>query len=185
MILQALVKYYDIAGITEKSDHDILQAAWDIKQKLLKECVKKEAVQIFHYTQKMSEFVMVGNSSQTGMREFAQRVEQAFPIEEYGPISVVLYQKEEKEEADLWQNIGKIYRELITALVQRLIAMVKAIRNAAAVTIPAGETTWGAVFIANGLQLILAVLLIVLGVNIVYHSFKAYKNAEHNSEARV
>ena len=42
-----------------------------------------------------------------------------------------------------------------TALVQRLMAMVKAISNAAAVTIPAGETTWGAVFIANGLQLIL------------------------------
>ena len=72
-----------------------------------------------------------------------------------------------------------------TALVQRLIAMVKAISNAAAVTIPAGETTWGAVFIANGLQLILAVLLIVLGLNIVFHSFSAYKKAEHNSEARV
>ena len=35
------------------------------------------------------------------------------------------------------------------------------------------------------LQLILAVLLIVLGLNIVFHSFKAYKNAEHNSEAKV
>ena len=72
-----------------------------------------------------------------------------------------------------------------TALVQRLIAMVKAISTAASVSIPAGETTWGAVFIANGLQLILAVLLIVLGLNIVFHSFKAYKNAEHNSEAKV
>ena len=72
-----------------------------------------------------------------------------------------------------------------TALVQRLIAMVKAISNAAAVTIPAGETTWGAVFIANGLQLILAVLLIVLGLNIVFHSFSAYKKAEHNSEAKI
>ena len=72
-----------------------------------------------------------------------------------------------------------------TALVQRLIAMVKAISTAASVGIPAGETTWGAVFIANGLQLILAVLLIVLGLNIVFHSFKAYKNAEHNSEAAV
>ena len=72
-----------------------------------------------------------------------------------------------------------------TALVQRLIAMVKAISAAASVSIPAGETTWGAVFIANGLQLILAVLLIVLGLNIVFHSFKAYKNAEHNSEAKV
>ena len=72
-----------------------------------------------------------------------------------------------------------------TALVQRLMAMVKAISNAAAVTIPAGETTWGAVFIANGLQLILAVLLIVLGLNIVVHSFKAYQKAEQNSEVKA
>ena len=72
-----------------------------------------------------------------------------------------------------------------TALVQRLIAMVKAISAAASVSIPAGETTWGAVFIANGLQLILAILLIVLGLNIVFHSLNAYKKAEKNSEARV
>ena len=69
-----------------------------------------------------------------------------------------------------------------TALVQRLIAMVKAISAAAATAIPAGETTWGAVFIANGLQLILAILLIVLGLNIVFHSVKSYKTSEKNSE---
>ena len=72
-----------------------------------------------------------------------------------------------------------------TALVQRLIAMVKAISAATSVGIPAGETTWGAVFIANGLQLILAVLLIVLGLNIVVHSFKAYQKAEQNSEVKA
>ena len=69
-----------------------------------------------------------------------------------------------------------------TALVQRLIAMVKAISAAASTAIPAGETTWGAVFIANGLQLILAILLIVLGLNIVFHSVKSYKSSEKNSE---
>ena len=69
-----------------------------------------------------------------------------------------------------------------TALVQRLIAMVKAISAAATTAIPAGETTWGAVFIANGLQLILAILLIVLGLNIVFHSVKSYKASEKNSE---
>ena len=69
-----------------------------------------------------------------------------------------------------------------TALVQRLLAMVKAIRTAAAVTIPAGETTWGAVFIANGLQLIIAVLLIILGLTIVVHSLRALNKAEKNSE---
>ena len=61
-----------------------------------------------------------------------------------------------------------------TALVQRLIAMVKAISAAASTAIPAGETTWGAVFIANGLQLIIAILLIVLGITIVVNSFKSY-----------
>lgn len=69
-----------------------------------------------------------------------------------------------------------------TALVQRFLAMVKAISAAASTTIPAGETTWGAVFIANGLQLILAVLLIVLGLTIVIHSFKSYARSEKNSE---
>lgn len=69
-----------------------------------------------------------------------------------------------------------------TALVQRLIAMAQAIATAAAVTIPAGETTWGAVFIANGLQLIIAILLIVLGLTIVVNSAKSYVKSEKNSE---
>lgn len=69
-----------------------------------------------------------------------------------------------------------------TALVQRLAAMVKAIQTAASTTIPAGETTWGAVFVANGLQLIIAVLLIVLGLTIVANSFKSYAKSEKNSE---
>ena len=69
-----------------------------------------------------------------------------------------------------------------TALVQRFLAMVKAISAAASTAIPAGETTWGAVFIANGLQLILTVLLIVLGLTIVIHSFKSYAKSERNSE---
>ena len=72
-----------------------------------------------------------------------------------------------------------------TALVQRLLAMVHAIQNAAAVTIPAGETTWGAVFIANGLQLIIAVLLIVLGAAIVVNSMRSYVASKHNSEAKA
>ena len=58
----------------------------------------------------------------------------------------------------------------------------KAIQTAASTTIPAGETTWGAVFIANGLQLIIAILLIVLGITIVVNSFKSYAKSEKNSE---
>jgi carbon starvation protein len=69
-----------------------------------------------------------------------------------------------------------------TALVQRTIAMVKAIQTAESVTIPAGTATWGSVFIANGLQLIIAILLIVLGLIIVVNSAKSYAKSEKNSE---
>ena len=71
-----------------------------------------------------------------------------------------------------------------TALVQRLIAMVKAISTAAAVTIPAGETTWGKVFLNNGLQLVIAVLLIVLGLTIVINSMKSYVKSKKSSEKK-
>lgn len=71
-----------------------------------------------------------------------------------------------------------------TALVQRLIAMVKAISTAAAVTIPAGETSWGKVFLNNGLQLVIAVLLIVLGLTIVINSMKSYVKSKKNSEKK-
>ena len=71
-----------------------------------------------------------------------------------------------------------------TALVKRLIAMVKAISTAAAVTIPAGETTWGKVFLNNGLQLVIAVLLIVLGLTIVINSMKSYVKSKKNSEKK-
>ena len=71
-----------------------------------------------------------------------------------------------------------------TALVRRLIAMVKAISTAAAVTIPAGETTWGKVFLNNGLQLVIAVLLIVLGLTIVINSMKSYVKSKKNSEKK-
>ena len=71
-----------------------------------------------------------------------------------------------------------------TALVQRLIAMVKAISTAAAVTIPAGETTWGKVFLNNGLQLVIAVLLIVLGLTIVINSMKSYVKSKKNREKK-
>ena len=70
-----------------------------------------------------------------------------------------------------------------TALIQRAIAMVKAISTAASVTIPAGEATWYTVFIANGLQLIIAILLMILGFTIVVNSMRSYNDSRRNSEA--
>ncbi|MDD6718648.1 MAG: carbon starvation CstA family protein [bacterium] len=57
-----------------------------------------------------------------------------------------------------------------TALVQRLIALVKAF------------TTGSGTFMVEGLQLILAVLLIALGLTIVVNSLKSYANSKKDSE---
>ena len=57
-----------------------------------------------------------------------------------------------------------------TALVQRLIAMVKAFQ------------TGSGTFWVEGLQLIIAVLLIALGVTIVVNSLRAYFAAKKDSE---
>ena len=57
-----------------------------------------------------------------------------------------------------------------TALVQRLIALVRAFQ--------AGSAT----FMLEGLQLIIAVLLIALGLTIVVNSLRSYFKARHNSE---
>ena len=58
-----------------------------------------------------------------------------------------------------------------TALVQRLIGLIGAIQ--------AGSAT----FVTEGLQLIIAVLLIVLGVIIVVNSLKSYFEAKRAGEA--
>ena len=60
-----------------------------------------------------------------------------------------------------------------TALVERLIGLVQAIQ--------AGSAT----FMLEGLQLIIAVLLIALGLTIVINSLRSLVKAQHNSETKV
>ena len=57
-----------------------------------------------------------------------------------------------------------------TARVQRLIGLIRAFQ--------AGSAT----FMLEGLQLIIAVLLIALGLTIVVNSLRSYFTARHNSE---
>ena len=72
-----------------------------------------------------------------------------------------------------------------TALVQRLLAMVSAIRTAASVTIPPRRRDHldRCILCQRFAALILAVMLIVLGLNIVLHSVSAYKKAQDKTGA--
>ena len=59
-----------------------------------------------------------------------------------------------------------------TALVQRTVGLVKAF------------SAGNAVFLVEGLQLIIALLLMVLGVIIVVNSLRVYFSSKRNSETR-
>lgn len=115
----ALVKFYDIAQIAEDFNQDILQMSLEIKQKLRDLC-RQDAVTLFHYNSKMSEFLVVGNAEEARLQRFAGKVLEQFPEETYGPVSVVLYQAENGGKKKISSSeIGTVYRELIASLVTR------------------------------------------------------------------
>lgn len=116
----ALVKFYDIVQIAEQFEHDILQMSFDIKQQLRGLC-KEDAVTLFHYNSKMSEFLVIGKADEAQLNRFAGKVLEHFPEATYGPVSVVLYHTAEHDsKKEQWRSeIGAVYRELIAALVTR------------------------------------------------------------------
>ena len=116
----ALVKFYDIVQIAEQFEHDILQMSFDIKEQLRGLC-KEDAVTLFHYNSKMSEFLVIGKADEARLHRFAGKILEHFPEATYGPVSVVLYHTaEHNSKKEQWRSeIGSVYRELIAALVTR------------------------------------------------------------------
>lgn len=108
----ALVKFYDIVQIAEQFEHDILQMSFDIKQQLRGLC-KEDAVTLFHYNSKMSEFLVIGKADEAQLNRFAGKVLEHFPEATYGPVSVVLYHTAAHDsKKEQWRSeIGAVYRE--------------------------------------------------------------------------
>lgn len=108
------MKFYDISEISARFDHDILQMSWSIKSKLRELFGKESNTVIFNYSVKMSEFILVGTADARRLQQFASQILDAFPEEEYGPVSVVLH-----DQTSSLDDIGTVYRELISVLVTR------------------------------------------------------------------
>ena len=62
----------------------------------------------------MSEFLIVKTADAKELRTLAENILKEFPLEEYGPVSVVLH-----EQTSSLDDIGTVYRELISTLVTR------------------------------------------------------------------
>ena len=109
-----MVKFYNIAEIAEQFDHDNLQMSWSIKSRLRELTGTDGNAIIFNNSNKMSEFLIVKTVDAKELRALAENILKEFPLEEYGPVSVVLH-----EQTSSLDDIGTVYRELISTLVTR------------------------------------------------------------------
>ena len=113
-VAMLMVKFYNITEIAEQFEHDNLQMSWSIKSKLKELTGSKENVIIFNNSNKMSEFLIVETADAKELKTLAENILKEFPLKEYGPVSVVLH-----EQTSSLDDIGTVYRELISALVTR------------------------------------------------------------------
>ena len=109
-----MVKLYNITEIAERFDHDNLQMSWNIKSRLKELTGSAENPIIFNNSNKMSEFLIVETADAKALKSPAENILKEFPLQEYGPVSVVLH-----EQTSSLDDIGTIYRELVAALVTR------------------------------------------------------------------
>lgn len=109
-----MVKFYNIAEIAEQFDHDNLQMSWSIKSRLRELTGMDGNAIIFNNSNKMSEFLIVKTADAKELRALAENILKEFSLEEYGPVSVVLH-----EQTSSLDDIGTVYRELISTLVTR------------------------------------------------------------------
>ena len=109
-----MVKFYNITEIAERFGHDNLQMSWNIKSRLKELTGSAENPIIFNNSNKMSEFLIVETADAKALKSLAENILKEFPLQEYGPVSVVLH-----EQTSSLDDIGTIYRELVAALVTR------------------------------------------------------------------
>lgn len=109
-----MVKFYNIAEIAEKFDHDSLQMSLDIKTKLRKLADGDPDAIIFNNCNKMSEFLIFTSLRTKSLQIFAEKILKEFPLDDYGAVSVILH-----EQTGSLDDIGNIYRDMIAVLVTR------------------------------------------------------------------
>lgn len=113
-VATVMVKFYDITEIAARYDHDVFQMSWSIKSRIKELYGEKGNAVVFNYSNKMSEFLIVGTADARMLQRFANQVLQTFPQQEYGPVSVVLH-----EQSSSLDDIALVYREMIAVLVTR------------------------------------------------------------------
>ncbi|WP_408070891.1 helix-turn-helix domain-containing protein [Butyrivibrio sp. JL13D10] len=108
-----LVKFHDVEVLKQSYDKDVLRMSYDLKKKL-REIIGSDNLIVFNYTDKVNEFIIELNATPAKLRLYADRILEAFPIEEQGPVTIVIHDK-----ASSLDDIATVYREMISELVFR------------------------------------------------------------------
>ena len=108
-----LVKFHDVEILKHNSGGDVLRMSYDMKGRL-RELMDVEKVIVFNYTDKVNEFIIELNATPAKLRQIADRILAAFPLEKQGPVTVVIH-----DQASSLDDIATVYREMIAELVTR------------------------------------------------------------------
>ena len=107
-----LLKFHNISWLSRKYGNDMLAMSVSIK-KVLREIFKDENTLIFNYYTKVNEFLICTPVKLDRLKILAQKVTEAFPESE-GPITIVIRNRSTAQD-----TMEKVYREMITAMMQR------------------------------------------------------------------
>ena len=112
-VVTILVKFHDVEILKQSYNADVLRMSYDLKEKL-RGLIDAERSIVFNYTDKVNEFIIELNAAPGRLRQIADRITEAFPVESQGPITVVILDK-----AHSLDDIATVYREMIAELVTR------------------------------------------------------------------
>ncbi len=108
-----LVKFHDVDILKQSFGRDVLRMSCELKEKL-RQIIENDRATVFNYTDKVNEFIVELNETPGRLRYIADRILAQFPIEEQGPVTVVIHDR-----TTSLDDIASVYREMIAALVTR------------------------------------------------------------------
>ncbi len=107
-----LVKFHDIDSLAQHYGHDILQMSFETKE-ILRDMLGTQNATIFNYSDKVNEYLICATMEAEKLQDFAQKVI-SYKGDHDSPVTVVIH-----EQASSLDDIGTVYREMISAMMTR------------------------------------------------------------------
>ncbi|MCR5000129.1 MAG: helix-turn-helix domain-containing protein [Lachnospiraceae bacterium] len=111
------LKFHDMDMLSRTYHSKMHQMSYDIKRRILgvmRRIRPDVQAEVFCYNAKVNEFLICMDTDAAFLKRVANEILMEFPIDETGPITVVLRENGEKQ-----ASIGVVYREMVTALMTR------------------------------------------------------------------